>query len=53
MQAIISFVMSHELVVASAVIGVIDLIMALVPKLESNGVLHFIYLSLKNVVAKK
>lgn len=46
MAAVISFIKDHMVIIAPAMIGVIDLIFAISPGLKSNGVLHFLYLQL-------
>jgi hypothetical protein len=53
MDSVIQFVVSHEVIVAGAVVGILDLVIALNPKAESNGVLHGIYIFCKNIVSKK
>jgi hypothetical protein len=51
MQAVIDFVMSHQVVLAGVVVAIIDLAMALSPSLASNGILHSVYLFLKKIVS--
>jgi hypothetical protein len=53
MQAVIDFVMNHSVVMAAALVGILDFIIALAPGLESNGILHGIYSFLKNLASKK
>ncbi len=53
MAAIIAFIMAHQVMMASAAIGVLDLLIALAPGLESNGIFHMIYLLIKGVVTPK
>lgn len=53
MDSVIQFVTGHEVIVASAVVGILDLVIALNPKAESNGLLHGIYLFCKNIMSKK
>ncbi len=53
MAAIISFIMAHQVMMASLAIGILDLLIALAPGLESNGVFHMIYLGLKSLVVPK
>jgi len=43
-----NWIVAHPFLVGGAVSAALDLVFALVPKWESNGVLHFVY-----VVAKK
>jgi len=40
MSVIIAWVMAHQLILVGAIVAVMDLIFALVPSWESNGVLH-------------
>jgi hypothetical protein len=43
MSSIQAFVIAHQAVCAGLGVAVIDLIMALVPGLQSNGILHWVY----------
>lgn len=52
MQAVIDFVLAHQLVLAAAVVGVLDLVFALNKDAEANGVLHYLYLLGKKVLGK-
>lgn len=52
MQAIISWVMGHEAIVAGFVVASADLVIALVPSVESNGVFHMVYLWVKGFAGK-
>lgn len=47
MQAVIDFVMAHVAVLSALGVAVLDLVFALNPNAESNGLLHAIYLYLK------
>lgn len=42
-----SFVSAHQAIIAAAIVGVLDLAMALMPSLSGNGVLHQILLLAK------
>lgn len=53
MDVIIAWLMSHAAIVAGAIVAVLDLIFALVPSWESNGILHAIYLWLKGFLPGK
>jgi hypothetical protein len=50
LQNIISYVLSHETVFVGFGVALLDLLFALVPAWQSNGVLHWIYLQLKSLV---
>lgn len=53
MSAIIAFIVSHSAIVAGLVVALLDLVIALIPSIESNGVFHAIYLYLKGLVKPK
>lgn len=53
MDSIIQFVTGHEVILAGLIVAVLDLVIALNPKAESNGLLHGIYVFCKNIVSKK
>jgi hypothetical protein len=38
---------------AAVLIAILDLIFALIPSVESNGILHSVYVFLKNLVTEK
>ena len=39
----IDWLIAHQAIVGGAVVGVLDLAFAINPKLESNGVLHWVF----------
>lgn len=43
MQAVIQFVLAHEVVLAAVGVAVLDLLFALNPAIKANGLLHWIY----------
>lgn len=47
MESIINFISSHAVVLAAAGVAVLDLIFALLPSVQSNGILHWVYVFLK------
>ena len=49
MSIIIAWVMAHQFILAGFVAAALDLVFALVPSWESNGVLHWIYLQVKKL----
>jgi len=50
MSDVVNWVMSHEAVLASVAVAVLDLVFALNPNTNAaDGVLHWIYLKLKGV----
>ncbi len=53
MQSVIDFIMAHTVVMAGVLVGVLDFIFAMNKSLEANGILHSIYVFLKNLVTKK
>lgn len=53
MQDVINFIVAHQVVVVALVVGLLDFAFAVAPNLESNGVLHALYLWLKSLGAKK
>lgn len=46
MQALVSWIVGHQGVLAGAGVAVLDLVFALSPKIDSNGILHWVYLQL-------
>lgn len=52
MQAVIDFLVAHQVVLASALVALVDLAIAVSPKLAGNGILHQIYLALKGLMSK-
>ncbi len=44
MSQIIAFVVAHEAVLAGLLVAVLDLVFALSPSLEANGILHALFL---------
>lgn len=48
-----NWLLAHQYVLAGAVVAVLDLVFALVPSLEGNGVLHALYLWVKKLVGPK
>lgn len=52
MQVIIDWVIAHQAVVAGAVVGILDLIFALVPSWASQGLLHWVYLQVAKLAGK-
>lgn len=47
MPAFIQFVLAHQVVFAALGVAVLDLVFAINPKAESNGVLHWVFVALK------
>jgi hypothetical protein len=47
----IAFIQAHEVMCAGLGVALLDLVFALIPSVESNGVAHSIYLFLKGLVA--
>lgn len=43
MQNIISWVTTHQAMVGGSVVAILDLVFALIPGIQSNGILHFIF----------
>lgn len=52
MSDIIKFVVEHEAALASLGVAVLDLLFAVSPSLEGNGILHQVYLWIKAIVSK-
>lgn len=52
MAAVLAWIVSHEVVLAAAVVAVLDLVFALNPNSASNGVLHWIYVQLQALLGK-
>jgi hypothetical protein len=52
MQQVIQWVVGHQAIVGSLVVGILDFIFAIIPSIDSNGVLHFIYLQAKKLVGQ-
>lgn len=49
MQSILNFLMGHQAIIAALLIAIIDCLFALSPGLQSNGILHAVYLYLKSM----
>jgi hypothetical protein len=49
MQALIQWVLNHEAALGVAGVAVLDLIFALVPSWQSNGILHFVLVQLQKL----
>lgn len=47
MQNIISWLLSHEVVLGGGVVAVLDFVFAMKSSWASNGVLHFVYVQAK------
>jgi len=45
------WVLAHQLILGGFVSAALDLVFALVPSWESNGVLHWIYLQVKKLTS--
>lgn len=45
-QNIINFVVAHEVVLAGVGVAVLDLVFALNPSSQSNGILHWVFVFL-------
>lgn len=52
MSSVLAWVVAHEVVLASAVVAVLDLVFALNPNSSSNGILHWIYVQLQSLLGK-
>lgn len=50
MQVVINWILAHSVILASLGVAVLDLLFALSPNLEANGILHAIYLQLKKLL---
>lgn len=48
-MAVITWLLGHQSILAAGAVGVMDLVFALLPNVQSNGVLHWVYLSLKSM----
>lgn len=44
----IAFIQAHSVVLAGFLVGTIDLVMALMPNLQSNGILHAVVVFLQS-----
>ena len=53
MDSVIQFVTGHEVIVATLIVAILDFVIALNPKAESNGLLHGLYVFCKNIMSKK
>ncbi len=49
----INWIIAHQAVSAGLGVGILDLIFALVPSWESNGIAHWAYNALKSLVVPK
>lgn len=50
MQDVIVFLQAHLAVFAALAVALLDLVFALIPGIESNGIVHMIYLWIKGLV---
>lgn len=50
MANVVAWLSAHSALVAGAVVGLLDLVFALAPSWESNGVLHWVYLQAKKLL---
>lgn len=48
-----AWILEHQVVVVGAVVAMLDLVFALVPRLSGNGILHQLYVWLKKLIPKK
>lgn len=53
MGSIISFITDHRFVIGGLVAAIIDFAVAINPKVDSNGVIHFIYLLAQKAMGKQ
>ena len=51
MEQIVSWAMSHQMIIGAAIVGLLDLVFALVPSWQSNGILHWIFVMAKKLNA--
>ncbi len=52
MQSVIDFIMAHSVVMAGALVAILDFLFAIIPSIKGNGILDSIYKFLKNLVSK-
>lgn len=50
MDQVLAWLLAHQALLAGAIVGVLDLLFALQPNWQANGVLHAVYLWLKSLV---
>lgn len=48
-MSVINWFIEHQLILGGLIIAVLDLVMAISPNLESNGIFHAIYSFFKNL----
>lgn len=48
----VQFLVLHQGLIAGALVAILDLVMALIPGLASNGILHAVYLFIKGIASK-
>lgn len=46
-----NWIVAHQAIVSGAAVALLDLVFALVPSLEGNGVLHSLYLWIKGLAS--
>lgn len=49
-MSVINFVLAHQAIFAALGVAIMDLIFAVSPSVQSNGLLHLIYMELKSLV---
>ncbi len=52
MQTVIDWVLAHQLILSGLIVAVLDFIFAIIPTLQGNGILHSLYMLVKNITAK-
>lgn len=50
MASIIAFIQAHLVIVVGLIVAIMDFVFALIPSIESNGIVHMIYLWLKKML---
>ncbi len=49
MASVISWILAHQGLVAGVLVSILDLVFALVPSWESNGLLHWFFLQIQGI----
>lgn len=52
MEAAIAWVLAHQGILGALVVGLLDLIFAVIPSWQSNGILHWVLVMAKKIAGK-
>lgn len=53
MQNILTWFSGHQALIGGSIVGLLDLVFALIPSVQSNGILHFIFVQAQKLSGSK